>query len=252
MSTAIQHQPVPEIEYPDSDGKPMSDNTLQFKWIVTIKEGLDDQFAEEPDVFVAGDLLWYPVEGTNRLRVAPDILVAFGRPKGHRGSYKQWVEAGIAPQVAFEILSPGNRSDEMARKFLFYERFGVEEYYLYDPDDGALEGWGRRGRVLRRIRRMSGFVSPRLGIRFEPGPGPDNLTIIHPNGERFLTFHEIRLQRDAERQQAEEAKQRAQEAERQAQEAERQAQEAERRRADEQQRAERYAAKLRELGIELD
>lgn len=98
----------PEIIYPDSDGQPIADNTKQFSWIVVIKENLDLLFADNPDVFVAGDLLWYPVEGDKTIRVAPDALVAFGRPKGDRGSYKQWVEDNIAPQVVFEILSPGN------------------------------------------------------------------------------------------------------------------------------------------------
>ena len=88
----------------------MSDNTLQFQWIVTIKGGLDALFRHDPDVFVAGDLLWYPVEGKPKIRIGPDVLVAFGRPKGERGSYRQWEEGGIAPQVVFEILSPGNRS----------------------------------------------------------------------------------------------------------------------------------------------
>lgn len=55
----------------------------------------------------------------------------------------QWVEAGIAPQVAFEILSPGNRVAEMAKKLKFYERYGVEEYHLYDPDRIELTGWQR-------------------------------------------------------------------------------------------------------------
>ena len=63
-----------EIIYPDSDGNPMSDNTKQFRWIVTIKENLNLLFAENPDVFVAGDLLWYPVEGSNTIRIAPDAM----------------------------------------------------------------------------------------------------------------------------------------------------------------------------------
>ena len=50
----------PEIIYPDSDGQPMSDNTKQYRWIVTIKENLEILFAKVPDIFVAGDLLWYP------------------------------------------------------------------------------------------------------------------------------------------------------------------------------------------------
>ncbi|NES97463.1 MAG: Uma2 family endonuclease, partial [Desertifilum sp. SIO1I2] len=55
---------TPEVIYPDSDGQPMSDNTKQFRWIVTIKENLEILFANDPNVFIAGDLLWYPVQGS--------------------------------------------------------------------------------------------------------------------------------------------------------------------------------------------
>ena len=51
------------IVYPEDNGEPMAENTVQFRWIVTIKEGLEKVFRQRPDVFVAGDLLWYPVEG---------------------------------------------------------------------------------------------------------------------------------------------------------------------------------------------
>src|ERR687886_1873665 len=102
-------QQLPALIYPDSDGQPMADNTKQFRLIVVIKENLELLFANVADVFVAGDLLWYPVEGDNKLRQAPDAMVVFGRPKGDRGSYKQWEEENIPPQVVFEILSPGNR-----------------------------------------------------------------------------------------------------------------------------------------------
>ena len=79
--------PRPAIVYPDSDGKPMAENTLQFEWIVTIKEGLERICFDRDDVFVAGDLLWYPVEGHPEICVAaPTRLAAFGRPKGYRGS----------------------------------------------------------------------------------------------------------------------------------------------------------------------
>ena len=102
-------------EYPDSDGQPMADNTLQWDWMVKIVGELREQFAGQ-EVFVAGDLLWYPVKGDPKTRQAPDALVAFGRPPGYRGSYKQWEEAGIAPQVVFEVRSPGNTRNEMAAK----------------------------------------------------------------------------------------------------------------------------------------
>src|SRR5436305_1357829 len=162
MSTLAVPVSRPPVVYPDSDGKPMAENTLQYQWIVTITGGLEHLFADDPNVFVAGDLFWYPAEGHPEIRVAPDTLVVFGRPKGHRGSYRQWEEAGIAPQVVFEILSPGNRVGEMLDKFAFYRRYGVEEYDVYDPDNGRLEGYEREGDDLVEVVFMQGWTSPRL------------------------------------------------------------------------------------------
>jgi len=53
----------------------------------------------------------------------------------------------------------------MDKKLVFYVRHGVEEYYLYDPDKGDLSGWLRTAERLDVIELMSGWVSPRLGIR---------------------------------------------------------------------------------------
>jgi Uma2 family endonuclease len=208
MSISIQKAPRSAIVYPDSDGKPMAENTLQFRWIVTIKEGLERVFHDRPDVFVAGDLFWYPVEGKPEICTAPDTLVAFGRPKGDRGSYKQWEEADIAPQVVFEVRSPNNRFGELYRKLRFYEEFGVDEYYLYDPDHDVLEGWRRVEDELREIPEMNGWTSPVLGIKFDSSGS--ELKILGPDGRPFLTYQEIAQERDqiaherdAERQRAE-------------------------------------------------
>lgn len=140
MITQAQSSTQPELIYPESDGQPMSDNTKQFRWIATIKEGLEWLFQDDPNVFVAGDLLWYPTQGNNVTRAAPDAMVAFGRPKGDRGSYQQWKEGNIAPQVVFEVRLPGNSQTELDKKLVFYDRYGVEEYYLYDPDKCDLSG----------------------------------------------------------------------------------------------------------------
>ena len=200
----------PEGIYPESDGKPMSDNTNQFRWIVVIQQNLEWLFADEPNVFVAGDLLWYPVEGDNKIRNAPDIMVAFGRPKGDRGSYQQWREENIAPQVVFEILSPGNTLTEMNKKQVFYDRYGVEEYYLYDPDKNDLSGWLRSDR-LDVIDTMNNWTSPKLGIRFDSSE--EELQIYRPDGELFATYVEIAQRLEQERQRAEQAEQRADQAE---------------------------------------
>ncbi|HEV3235608.1 MAG TPA: Uma2 family endonuclease [Gemmataceae bacterium] len=202
MSILTKPYLQPEIDYPDDDGLPMADNTVQFEWIVIIKGGLDAVFRNDPNVFVAGNLLWYPVEGDNKTRTAPDDMVVFGRPKkGYRGSYRQWEEGNIAPQVVFEILSPGNRVPDMDEKFAFYDRYGVEEYYLYDPETPELKGWLRKDGKLQPIREPGPWISPRLKIRFEMGE--DGLIIYDPDGKPFASYVELVEQREKEREEKE-------------------------------------------------
>ncbi len=229
MVTQIQSTEQTEIVYPDCDGEPMSDNTKQFRWIVTIKEGLEWLFKDDPNVFVAGDLLWYPVEGDNVTRAAPDAMVVLGRPKGDRGSYQQWRENNIAPQVVFEVRSPGNTQTGMDKKLVFYDRYGVEEYYLYDPDKGDLSGWLRREGRLDVIDQMLDWVSPRLGIKFNM-LGTE-LQLFRPDGEKFATYVELATFREQEKLAKEQAQQQLEQ---------------------EKVRSQQLAAKLRELGINPD
>lgn len=229
MVTQVQSTEQTEIVYPDSDGEPMSDNTKQFRWIVTIKEGLEWLFKDDPNVFVAGDLLWYPVEGDNVTRAAPDAMVVLGRPKGDRGSYQQWRENNIAPQVVFEVRSLGNTQTGMDKKLVFYDRYGVEEYYLYDPDKGDLSGWLRRNGRLDVIDQMLDWVSPRLGIKFNM-LGTE-LQLYRPDGEKFATYVELATSREQEKLAKEQAQQQLEQ---------------------EKVRSQQLAAKLRELGINPD
>ncbi|QYO64952.1 Uma2 family endonuclease [Leptolyngbya sp. 7M] len=215
--------------FPDSDGKPMADNTEQFRWIVLIKENLEILFADDLLVFVAGDLLWYPVRSTLIDPTAPDVMVVFGRPKGRRGSYRQWQEDNIPPQVVFEIRSPSNTDTALTRKQEFYETYGVEEYYLYDPETNQCNGWLRQQGRLVPIPDLNDWISPRLQIRFHPGL--PELTLYYPDGRKFLSSIELE-------QRAREAEQRAASAESALEQ--------------ERQRAERLAAYLRSLGISED
>ena len=231
---------APEIDYPDSDGNPMADNTEQYRWIVIIKENLEIMYASDPNVFIAGDLAWYPVRYTQR-RTAPDVMVAFGRPKGRRSSYKQWIENNIPPQVAFEILSPSNKDsrgiDSLDEKFTFYETYGIQEYYIYDPDDLTLEGWQKQGDHLTPIESMINWVSPLLGIRFDWAVGQE-LVLSRLDGQRFLSSVELNdklqqanIQIWQEQQRVIQERQRAEQ---------------------ENQRADRLAERLRALGIDPD
>ncbi len=241
MNAPLLAKKTKPIVYPESDGEPIAENTLQFRWIMTIQGGLDALYADDPMVFVAGDLLWYPEEGKPEIRQAPDILAAFGRLKGDRGSYKQWEEEGTAPQIVFEILSPGNRPNEMIRKFQFYEKYGVDEYYIYDPDNGILNGWLREGDKLKVIPDMVGWISPRAKIRFDMVDG--ELRITGPDGRPFVTYLELAAQREQAEREKEKAEREKDKAEREKVKAQRQ--------ADQQaQAAEKLRAQLKGLGVE--
>jgi Uma2 family endonuclease len=206
-----QLSPDQQVIYPDCDGQPMANNTEQFRWILVIQQNLDWLFVDDPLFFVAGDLFWYPVEGRNNIVVAPDVMVAMGRPRGKRGSYQQWKEGNTAPQVVFEILSPSNTSEEMDKKLLFFDRYGVEEYYIYNPQTNHLQGWLRDEEGLDVIAQMSEWVSPRLNIRFVLLES--ELELYRPDGEKFLTYLEIAQRAEQERQRAEQERQRAEQSE---------------------------------------
>jgi Uma2 family endonuclease len=247
MTTKGTLTPNKEIEYPESDGQPMADNTKQYKWIATIKWGLDRIFAQNSNVFVAGDLLWYAVEGNVKARQAPDAMVIFGRPKGDRGSYKQWEEGNIPPQVVFEVWSPGNDQREMDRKRGFYEQHGVQEYYEYDPDRGKLYGWLRTGNHLAKIQNMQGFVSPLLDVTF--GLNGDDLELFAPQGWLFKDPLETRLQNEQEIQQE---RQRADQAQAHLDTVEALLEQERREKEQERLIKEKALAKLKELGLSID
>ncbi len=183
--------------YPESDNKPMAENTEHFKWITTIVGGLEALFQDDLKVFIAGDLFWYPIEGDPKIRTAPDVMVVFGRPKAQRGAYLQWQEDNIAPQIVFEILSPGNSAQEMMKKLDFYERYGVEEYYVYAPnyeEKPSIEGhslniYHKTDGGFKLVGNPTNWQSPRLGLSFKLNE--EGLIIIRADGSYFQSYVEL-------------------------------------------------------------
>ncbi len=228
---------IPRVYYPDSDGQPIADNTLQFDWIAILKWNIEAYYRARPDVFVAGDHLIYPVEGDPDTRQAPDVYVAFAAEKKDRGSFRVWEEHGIFPQAIFEVWSPNNRFEAMQKKLAFYDKFGVEEYYIVYPEfPSHLEIRVRSEGKLVEVAEPNGFISPRLGLRFLLERG--RLTVYGPDGRQLKKPDEIAEQRD----EAEEWRDR----ERARADGEKQRAEAEKRRADQ------LAERLRQLGVDPD
>ncbi|MBM4365441.1 MAG: Uma2 family endonuclease [Deltaproteobacteria bacterium] len=279
-----------EQMYPASDGLPMSESTKQYKWIVRFAENLDYL---RPDDFVGADNFWYPVEGRPDIRTAPDAYIAFGRPKGHRPSYKQWREEGVAPAVVVEVWSPSNTFADQVYKLQWYERHGVQEFWAWDPERCALTVFVRGGaNTLEPVNVAEGWTSPLTGVHMIVRD--DELQVTGPDGRPFRAGDEMRVeiaeqeavlretqaertqarreatkfrsqarsarreteaaQREAEAAQseAEAAQREAEAAQREAEAAQREAEAARHGEANERDRANALAARLRALGIDPD
>ena len=121
------------IEYPSSDGEPMSENQWQYLAMTDTFSALANHYINRPDVFVASDLLVYYRMNDNATRVAPDVFVVFGATGNHlRHSWLVWRE-GKAPDFVMEVASPSTWQRDAAEKRDIYAGMGVTEYWRFDP-----------------------------------------------------------------------------------------------------------------------
>jgi len=98
--------------------------------------------------------------------VQPDIL--FVR-KERAGIIKEANLQG-APDLVVEILSPGTRSKDLELKRKAYARFGVQEYWIVDPEADTVEVlvWNELGYVTAGVYakadRLSSPLLPELNL----------------------------------------------------------------------------------------
>ena len=161
------------IDYPSSDGKPMTESEAQFVPLTYAALALRAHFEQRDDVYVGANMFLYYEENNPRAVVAPDVFVVVGAPKRVRDTYLLWNEPK-GPDFVLEITSRSTRREDQGRKKRVYASLGVGEYFLFDPT----------GDYLRP--RLQGFVL-RQG-RYEPLP-----TARLPNGEPSLVSEAVGL-----------------------------------------------------------
>jgi Uma2 family endonuclease len=70
--------------------------------------------------------------------------------------------------VIVEVVHPTLRFCEWRERYLAHSASGVAEYYLIHPGPPLdVEVWCRDGDQLAPVRKKHGWISPRLGLRFE-------------------------------------------------------------------------------------
>lgn len=189
----------PAVYYPESDGEPMAETDVHRQQMVYLIEALTDYFRDDPQVYVAGNLLLYYAEGDPE-SVAPDVFVVFGVPKGNRRVYKLWTE-GKGPDVVFELTSRDTMWKDLGPKKGTYEMLGVQEYFLFDPLKEYLEPPLQGYRLEEATyRRMEGEQLSSQVLGLELRVEGEFLRLYDPKtGEKLLTP----LEAQAARRQAE-------------------------------------------------
>lgn len=194
-----------EIEYPSSDGQPMAETPIHVEAIMLLHQALQDFFHDRPDVFIASDIFWYWRQGYKDECAAPDVMVVPGvvpRKLQDRRSFFSWEENGAIPAIVFEIASQGTWEDDIDEKFDLYEKLGVREYVMFDPEAKYLvppiQAYRLRGSSYRRIRSTKKVCESELGFGMR-AEGPILRLIDLKTGQPILTRAE---RADAERQRA--------------------------------------------------
>ena len=207
-----QRQPViKEIDYPESDGKPMAESDLHRELMFYLIHLLQRFFAQQV-AYVSGNLLIYYAEGDNSKAVAPDCFVAFGVGPHKRRTFKLW-EEGVGPAVVIEVSSRKTRREDLTTKKHLYAQLGVREYFIYDPTADylrpALVGFTltatgyqpmppllkeeRPGKfLLPAANTPPAFISQVLGLRLTLSAHNDLLLYELASGARLLTDEEAR------------------------------------------------------------
>ena len=121
-----------DIDYPDSDGKPMGETDVHVQELVNLLQTLQIRYRDAQDVYVSGNSFIYYEEGNRRARFSPDVYVVFGVPKRLRRIYKLW-EEGQPPAAVFEFTSRSTALEDRGNKKALCENLGVREYFLCDP-----------------------------------------------------------------------------------------------------------------------
>jgi Uma2 family endonuclease len=158
-----------EIEYPESDGKPVGETDAHIDWTFRIRDILRHRYAGQR-VYVGSDMLVYYQEGKPSRFFVPDEFVVLDCEQRDRRVFKIFDE-GRTPNVIIELTSRSSKTEDAVFKPQIFELIGVGEYFLYDP--------------------LSEYLKPTLqGFRL----GDDGYEPIEPNASGSLLCEQLGIE----------------------------------------------------------
>jgi Uma2 family endonuclease len=142
---AIWEPPSPPTDLIFDDGEPLETNRHRITMNVLIDSALS-ALAERTDFFCGGNMFVYysRTQAMNRDFRGPDFFVVLDVDGSReRQGWVTWEEEGRYPDVIIELMSPSTvKVDKDVKKALYERTFRTPDYYIYDPfDPQSLQGW---------------------------------------------------------------------------------------------------------------
>ncbi|MBD2312778.1 Uma2 family endonuclease [Desertifilum sp. FACHB-1129] len=137
--------PMPPTDLIFDDGEPLESNRHRIAMNVLIRSMLV-AFGDREDYFAGGNMFIYfsSAQARNQDFRGPDFfLVLDVEGTKERQGWVVWEEKGRYPDVIVELMSPSTAAKDIGEKKTIYEQtFRTPDYYVYDPfNPESLQGW---------------------------------------------------------------------------------------------------------------
>lgn len=228
-----------DVIFPPSDllsDEPPLETDLHRLQMTLLIQCLEWVWRDRNNFYASGNLTIYysPRQRKSEQFRGPDFFVVLETERKPRKSWVVWEEDGKYPNVIVEIISPKTAAtDRGLKKQIYQDIFRTPDYFWFDPDSLELKGFQLVGGRYQELQPSTdGWLWSQqlelfLGIR------QSKLRLFTAEGQLIPTPEEAAEQ---EQQRAQQERQRAQQAESEL--------------AQERQRVERLAERLREMGID--
>lgn len=133
MPTLAQVEAIDDVVLLAPEFELVPEDSEHARLVDLLYAGLAARFADVPDVAVHVRLGWFPDREDTRVRLDPDVMVAFGRPQRHRRSFRTWAEDGAVPTVVLEVVSGDDTDLQYEQRLARMRRYGVAEVVLVSP-----------------------------------------------------------------------------------------------------------------------
>lgn len=137
--------PMPPTDLIFDDGEPLETNRHRIAMNVLIRSMLEAK-ADREDYFVGGNMFIYysSAQVRNKDFRGPDFFVVLGVDgRADRPGWVVWEENGRYPDVIVELMSPSTAAVDTGTKKDIYEQiFRTPDYFVFDPyDPDSFQGW---------------------------------------------------------------------------------------------------------------